>query len=148
MATFPLCFTVAAMLAGLLFLPLTGFADQAKKVEDSSLKDSAKASEAFVALVDKGKYADSWDSSATLMKLTVTKDDWIKVLDKTRKPLGNVSSREVIDQRVANDPQGLPKGEYIVMFYKTSFGHKSMAYELVTLMMEDGKWRVLTYHVN
>lgn len=148
MATIPLYFTFAAMFAGLLLLPLAGFADNAKVASNATLEASAKASLAWVALLDKGKYAESWEDSATLMKLTVNKDDWIKVLDKSRKPLGNVVSREVIDQRVANDPQGLPKGEYIVMFYKTTFGHKSMAYELVTLLLEDGKWRVLTYHVS
>jgi hypothetical protein len=148
MATIPLYFTVAAMLTSLLLLPLSAFADQAQKANDATAEASAKASETWVKLLDNGKYGESWDDSATLMKLTIPKDEWINVLNKTRKPLGMVNSREVIDQRVANDPQGLPKGEYIVMFYKTTFGHKSMAYELVTLMIEDGKWRVLTYHVN
>jgi hypothetical protein len=148
MVNIPLLFTAAAMLTGLFFLPLAGFADQAKKVSDASLEASAKAALAWVAMLDKGQYGESWEDSATLMKLTVNKDDWVRVMDKTRKPLGSVSSREVVDQRVANDPQGLPKGEYIVMFYKTAFAHKPMAYELVTLLMEDGKWRVLTYHVN
>lgn len=148
MAMIPLCVTIGAMLAGLLLLPCPSFADNAKLASDATLQASAKASLGWLALLDKGKYGESWEDSATLMKLTVSKDDWIKVMDKSRKPLGNVVSREVIDQRVANDPQGLPKGEYIVMFYKTTFGHKTMAYELVTLLIEDGKWRVLTYHVS
>lgn len=148
MANIPLLFTLAAMMTGLLLLPFAGFADQAKKSADAALDASAKASLAWVALLDKGKYAESWEDSATLMKLTVNKDDWIKVMDKTRKPLGSVMTREVIDQRIANDPQGLPKGEYIVLFYKTTFAHKAMAYELVTLLVEEGQWRVLTYHVN
>ena len=39
----------------------------------------------------------------------------------------------------AIDPSGMPKGDYIVMFYKTVFSHKT-AYELVTLYLEDGQW--------
>lgn len=110
------------------------------------LETSAMASQAWLKLVDANKYAESWDRMTTLTKLTVTKDEWIKILETTRRPLGSVTSRQVLDQRTAIDPSGMPKGYYIVMFYKTVFARKT-AFELLTLYFEDNEWNVLTYQV-
>jgi Protein of unknown function (DUF4019) len=110
------------------------------------LEDSAAAAMAWLKLVDANKYGESWDKTATLTKLTITRDEWIKTLEVTRRPLGSVTSRQVLDQRTAIDPSGMPKGYYIVMFYKTVFSHKT-AFELLTLYLEDNQWSVLTYQV-
>lgn len=111
------------------------------------LQASADASKAWLAIVDGNRYAESWEKLSTLAKLTVKKDEWIQILEKTRRPLGSVTSREVEDQRTAIDPSGMPRGDYIVMFYQTKFSHQT-AYELVTLYLEDGKWAVLTYQID
>lgn len=118
-----------------------------KEFPEGVLQTSAAASQAWLSIVDKNKYPESWDKSSALTKLTVPKDEWVQILEKTRKPLGSVTSRQVVDQRTAIDPSGMPKGKYIVMFYKTVFSRKT-AYELVTLNEEDGQWSVLTYQVN
>lgn len=112
----------------------------------SVLEASAMASQAWLKLVDANKYGESWDQTATLTKLTMTKDEWIKVLETTRRPLGSVTSRQVLDQRTAIDPSGMPRGYYMVMFYKTQFARKT-GFELVTLYLEDNQWSVLTYQV-
>lgn len=136
-----------AVIASSILLPFSLFADAAKMSSDSALQVSAMASQAWLTLLDKNQYAQSWDQTSALTKLTVNKDDWIQILEKTRKPLGSVTSRQVMDQRIAKDPSGLPKGDYMVMFYKTVFSHKT-GFELVTLFLEDGQWRVLTYQVD
>lgn len=145
--TLSVCCALAVAVSSVL-LPFSLFADAAKGSGNSALEASAKASLDWLSLVDRNKYAESWDQSSALTKLTVNKDEWITILEKTRKPLGSVSSRQVADQRTAKDPSGLPKGDYIVMFYKTAFSHKPAAFELVTLYLEDGQWRVLTYQVD
>jgi len=111
------------------------------------LQASANAAKAWLGVVDSNRYAESWDKLASLAKLTINKDEWVHLLDTTRRPLGAVSSREIQDQRTAKDPSGMPKGDYIVMFYKTVFSHKT-GFELVTLYLEDGKWQILTYQVD
>lgn len=125
------------------------FADAAKpKFDKKALEASAEASKKWLQLVDQGKYAESWKQSSGLMRLTIPADEWVHVLDSVRKPLGSVQSRTVADQRVAENPKGLPPGHYMVMFYKTSFSNKKDAAELITLFSEDGDWRVMTYQVN
>jgi hypothetical protein len=129
-----------------LVLPVTLFADTAKSLEDSALQASAASALSWLQLLDKSQYAQSWDQLSAVTKRTVKKEEWVHILDKTRKPLGAAKSREVVDQRTAKDPQGLPKGDYVVMVYKTAFA-KSTSSELVTLYLEDGHWRVVTYQV-
>ena len=114
--------------------------------DDDDLRTSAKVSEKWLALVDKGKYGDSWDAASIILKVQFPRKEWIKYLTKTREPLGNVISREVIDQRTANNPPGVPPGKYIVLIYQTQFSRKKAVYELVTLRFSDrGKWQILTY---
>lgn len=141
--------TIAALISGLLLSPINLSADATVTMpSEATLQASAAASLSWLGLVDNGNYGKSWDDASTIMKLTVPKDEWITILTKIRKPKGSVRSRQVLDQRVAKDPQGLPKGDYIVMFYKTDFTGKAGAHELVTLFLEDGKWSVLTYQVD
>lgn len=112
----------------------------------SVLETSAMAAQSWLKLVDANKYAESWDQTAMLTRLTVNKNEWIKILETTRRPLGSVTSRQVLDQRTAINPSGMPKGYYIVMFYKTVFARKT-GFELLTLHLEDNEWRVFTYQV-
>lgn len=144
------CCTNVVVFASLSLLPFSLFAATStpESVVDSSLETSAIASQSWLELVDKGQYAESWEKSSALMKKTVTKDEWVQILTTVRKPLGSVSSRQVVDQRKAQNPHGLPAGDYIVMFYKTVFSAKPTANELVTLYLDNGQWNVLTYQVN
>lgn len=120
----------------------------ANETSNAALQAAAIASQSWLKLIDSGRYGESWDQASALMKLTIHKDEWQQLMDKVRKPLGQMTSRQVLDQRVATNPHGLPKGDYQVMFYKTAFTGKPMAYELVTLFLEDGQWRVMTYQVD
>lgn len=129
-----------------LMLPLSLFANAAKSPLEGGLQASAAAAQSWLQLLDKGQFGQSWDQVSSVTKHTIKKEEWEHILEKTRKPLGNVKSREVLDQRTAKDPQGLPKGDYVVMVYKTVFA-KSTASELLTLYLEDGQWRVVTYQV-
>lgn len=153
-----LTYILALVLSMILLFPTSSFADNVSKgpskdpnsnnTANGSLQASALASLNWLNLIDKGRYGDSWEQASALMKLTIHKDEWEKLMEKTRKSLGSVISRQVLDQRTAKNPHGLPQGAYMVMFYKTEFSHKSSAYELVTLFLEDGEWRVITYQVD
>lgn len=115
---------------------------------DGNLQAAAIASKAWLEEVDKGKYEKSWEDASAITQRTVSKEEWNKILIKTRKPLGAVKSRDVADVRVATNPKNMPAGEYVVMIYKTSFATKPSAYELVTLASQAGQWRVLTYQID
>lgn len=128
-------------------------ANQQAISDDAKLQQNIEMSQAetlaWLGLVDKGQYGDSWSRGSLMFRNTIKKDEWIKAMEKIRKPLGALVARSNLDIRTAKDPHGLPAGDYMVFFYKSSFAHQNEAFELVTLVQEsDGQWRVLTYQVN
>lgn len=111
------------------------------------LKASAAAAQDWLKTLDDGQYGAAWAESSAIFQATLQQNRWVSLQDQLRKPMGRVISREMIDQRIALDPKGLPAGQYMVLIYNTTFSNKPSAIELVTLRMENGQWKVLTYQV-
>ncbi|TNF70536.1 MAG: DUF4019 domain-containing protein [Acidobacteria bacterium] len=131
---------VLALLA-IVFLPLVAVAETPEK-------EAIKAAESWLALVDAGDYAKSWDAAAAYFRGAITKEKWEQTLEGVRPPFGNVLSRKVKNTQYATSLPGAPDGEYVVIQFETSFAHKSDAVETVTPMKdEDGKWRVSGYFI-
>ena len=63
-----------------------------------------------------------------------------------RKPLGNLISRETKNTIYKTSLKGAPKGQYVIVHFKTSFENEKSALEKLTLMLDkDGNWRVSGY---
>ena len=106
------------------------------------------SAESWLALIDSGKYADSWQESALLFKAHVTKSQWSSMIAATRDPLGTVVSRKLKSAQYTKTLPGAPDGEYVVIQFDTSFEHKQSAVETVTPMLDkDGKWKVSGYFI-
>jgi len=107
-----------------------------------------KVVDAWLALIDQGKYAASYDNASLKMQVSIPRDEWAKSVESWRRPLGTIVSRNIADIRVAENPPGMPAGQYLVFVYQSNFRNKSNVTELVTLLQTDsGEWRVLTYHL-
>jgi Protein of unknown function (DUF4019) len=107
-----------------------------------------KSAEAWLALSDTGKYAETWDEASQLFKNSVTKEVWIGAIRGVRSPLGAVQSRKLKSATFAKNLPGAPDGQYVVIQYDTSFEHKQAAIETITPMLDkDGKWRVSGYYI-
>lgn len=107
-----------------------------------------QSSDAWLALVDSGKYADSWQEAASIFKMHVTQDQWTKMVGPVREPLGKVVTRKLKSAQYTKTLPGAPDGEYVVIQYDTSFEHKPAAVETITPMLDkDGKWRVSGYFI-
>jgi len=107
-----------------------------------------QSSDAWLALVDSGKYADSWQEASQLFRAAITQEKWQDALRGTRDPLGKMLSRKLRSATYKTTLPGAPDGEYVVMQYDSSFEHKQSAVETVTPMLDkDGKWRVSGYYI-
>jgi len=107
-----------------------------------------KSAEAWLALVDAGKYGDSWDEAAAAFKSAASKEQWVEALKKVRAPLGALQSRKLKTATYAKNPPGAPAAEYVIIQFDTSFENKNSAVETITPMLEkDGKWRVSGYYI-
>jgi hypothetical protein len=118
-------------------------------VESDMVKVALSSAEKWLALVDVGRYADSWNEAAGYFKGAVKQEKWRESLQAVRKPLGKMISRELISRSYQTSLPGAPDGEYVVIRFETSFENKKSAVETVIPMLEkDGTWRVPGYFIN
>jgi len=116
--------------------------------EPAKEKAATAAAQSWLALVDAGKYADSWKEAATFFKGAVTADQWAQAADGVRKPLGKNLSRKVKSATYQTSVPGAPDGEYVIIQFDASFENKKAAVETITPMLDkDGKWRVSGYFI-
>ena len=106
------------------------------------------ASSAWLALVDAGKYSDSWVKAAGLFKSAVNEPSWTAAVQRARAPLGALKSRRIQSSTFAHTLPGAPDGDYVVIKYASQFENKANAEETVTPLREkDGSWHVSGYFI-
>lgn len=131
------------VLASLVLPSALWAADPAKE------KAATEVAQKWLALVDQGKYAESWKASSALFQAAITSQDWEKTLVRASKPLGKMLSRTVQSATHTTSVPGAPEGEYVVVQFETDYENKLKAVETVTPMLEkDGKWRVSGYYIH
>jgi hypothetical protein len=127
-----------------MFLPQTAMLRAQQKPEDLA----QKSAEAWLALTDSAKYAESWEEASTNLKAAVTKDKWIGMLQSVRSPLGSLNSRKLNSAKFAKNPPKAPEGEYVILTFDTSFENLPSAIETIsTFLDQDGKWHVAGYFI-
>ena len=116
--------------------------------QDKNIEAAKKGSESWLAVVDKGDYAASYEEAASIFKLAVTKEDWLQKVRAARNPLGKVISRKLKGTQYKTSLLGAPDGEYVVIQYDTSFENKRSAVETITPTLDkDAQWRVSGYFI-
>ena len=134
---------LALIVVAVLFSNLSAFADE--KADEAAASESAKQ---WLALVDAGNYAASWDAASGLFKNHVSKEEWAKMVSAVRAPLGKVMSRKLKSADYTTSVPGGPDGQYVVIQYETSFENKKSATETVTPMLDKGgRWIVSGYFI-
>ena len=120
----------------------------AVQAQQKSEELAERSADAWLALIDSGKYADSWQEGSQLFKAAVTKEEWKSKLQASRDPLGKMLTRKLKSATYTKTLPGAPDGEYVVIRYESSFEHKQSAVETVTPMLDkDGVWRVSGYYI-
>jgi hypothetical protein len=138
---------LASVLALVLLAGAVGMVEAAEKNEKAEA-EARKAAEAWLALVDGGKYAESWDGAAAFFRRAITRDAWVGSLRSVRAPLGKLEQRKLQSAQYATGLPGAPAGQYVVLQFATRFANKPSAVETVTPMLDpDGKWRVSGYYI-
>ncbi len=118
------------------------------RADEPSEKAAVPAADAWLKLVDAGKYGASWDEAAPLFKNAIGRAAWEKALEGVRSPLGKLVSRKVASRTYTESLPGAPDGKYVVVQYATSFANKGTATETVTQALDgDGRWRVSGYFI-
>jgi len=122
--------------------------EQKSKPSSEVEKTAVNVAETWLAMVDEGKYGQSWDEAAEFFRNAITKENWEKTLQNLRPTFGKVISREVKSTTYTTSAPGAPDGEYVIIQFNTKFTNKSRAIETVTPMKDkDGVWRVSGYYI-
>lgn len=107
---------------------------------------AAGATQSRAALVDGGRWQESWEAAGTLFNSQLTAEQWAASVEPVRQPLGPVSSRAFRSVTKASSLPGAPAGEYEVIEFDTSFAERS-AVETIILAREGTAWKVVGYFV-
>ena len=121
---------------------------------------ATESAEAWLELVDDGKYGESWDAGSTLLQTATTRDAWENVnMERMRAPY-RLASRRMGTPQITTSFQGLPGGEYVVLKYASKFrparrnlksrdisssGPTEMVETVVLGKEADGAWKVSFY---
>lgn len=116
------------------------FQPAAAEVTDPAVVDAARR---FVTLIDEGRWADSYQATATSFHKLNTLQAWTAASEQVRKRFGAMVSRTLLSQSEVPAP---PHGYQVVKF-RTSFANKADAIETVSLDRENGQWRVVGIYV-
>jgi hypothetical protein len=116
-----------------------------EKPDSEKTEQAVPVANEFLQLIDHGKYAESWQSSAVLMRDKVTEKDWIEKLTKARTLSGELLARERKSASYSTEAQDSPEGEYIMFIYNSSFKKADEVSEYVTVMLEGDSWKVAGY---
>lgn len=116
---------------------------QAQQGPQAAARQSAKS---WLAIVDGGHYAQSWDAASQYLKSSITKDKWTADVGKARAATGALRSRKLASIQYKKGLPNMPSAEYVVAIYDATFRDQPSAAETVFLMRDnDGHWRVAGY---
>jgi len=114
-----------------------------------------KVAEGWLALLDSGEYAESWEESSLVMKERLTergipKGRWEAAMMSLRKQhLGKLTSRKFVEARFMKSLPGRPDHEGAEVKFESDFENRQHVLECVGMIHDkDGKWRVAGYITN
>ena len=136
------CRQLAVAILTIALSPITGIA------KDSAESQAQAADLTWLAMVDQGKYAQSWEAASDSFQSAMKEEDWQRALDHARTPLGKVLKRKLSTSKYTTSLPGAPDGQYVVTVFSTQFEHKFSAQERVVAKRgQDGSWRVTGYFI-
>lgn len=112
-------------------------------------EEAARAvAEEWLALVDGGKFVESWQKLDPAFAKKVGKKKWTSSMTDIRGRVGKLMSRKFRSAEYSKELPGAPEGEYVVVQFDSALEKKPAATEKVILILgRDLNWRVAGYAV-
>ncbi|PIQ29188.1 hypothetical protein COW36_17630 [bacterium (Candidatus Blackallbacteria) CG17_big_fil_post_rev_8_21_14_2_50_48_46] len=106
------------------------------------------AAQHWLALTDRQQYAQSWQQAAGFFKASIPQSTWVKALKTNRAPLGRLKSRQLKFSAFTKTLPKAPKGNYVLLHYRSVFERQANVTETVTTLLDKGGvWRVAGYSI-
>lgn len=102
----------------------------------------------WLALVDQGRYNESYDQASQSFKVAVGRDEWAAKAGAARARAGKLLTRKLSRATETRNPPNAARGDYVLVVYNSSFANLKSAIETVaTVRDRDGRWRVVNYTI-
>jgi hypothetical protein len=113
----------------------------------AAVSPEAAVAGSWLEVLDTQKWVQSWEGTGKLFRSKLTQDQWAKIAQAVREPLGAVQSRTIIGATKSQSLPGAPDGEYQVLQYRTVFANKASSVETVVLVREGDQWKIVGYFI-
>lgn len=141
--------TAMSLVVAALFLPssplpmlapaaLTETVAGAEPATDTRSGAAADTAEAFLAMLDQSRWADSYAATSAEFRSLNTLKAWSDVSARLRPPLGEMLTRDIVRNEYVPAP---PMGYRLVKF-RSSYANGTRQTESVSLAWEEGAWKV------
>ena len=97
----------------------------------------------WLALLDAGDWEASYAATASSFRKANTLKLWSDTAEKVQSGLGKTLSREYIGQDDVPSPQGIT-----IVKFRTDFANRTGVVETISLVREDGAWKVAGIYVS
>lgn len=135
----------AAIAAGIFAGSRVALADEPPAKD---LAPAMRAAEAWLALLDTGRYGESWDAAARVFQESIPRLKWEVMVQDVRENVGGLGARKLRSANYTTALPGAPEGEYVVIQYGTQFERRALSIETVSAMLgKDGTWKVSGYFI-
>ena len=119
----------------------------AKTERRATETEARKAAQKWLALLDKGDYAEAFEWEAQDFRIYRTQNQFVRYMQARRAPFGQTMSRSVVGAANIKKFAGVPEGNYESIIFKTAFEKKSPTAERVILVRQEVGWRVIDYRI-
>ena len=135
-------------ITGMLLLACNQTANEEGQTHADDVQAAVQIAEMWLALIDEGKYEESWDESSSMFKNSVPKEQWVVTMGTNRPLFGKVLERNVKTKSYETNISGMPDKEHVVIQFQTKFEYKAIGIETITPAKDsDGVWRVWGYFI-
>jgi hypothetical protein len=102
------------------------------------------AAQAWLVALDRRNWGGAWEASSNAFRSTVPLDKWMDAIPKVRADFGTLVDRVPGESQYKTTLEGRPAGDYVTVAFASKFEKKEVT-ELVTVVLEDGRWKVTGY---
>jgi len=143
-----ICQPLGASTLAVMFVAIAAAVQSGAADDELDTAPAMAAAQTWLATVDSGRYAQSWQDAAQGFRDAVPREKWEPLIESVRAQTGNFIARKVRSATYTRELPNAPKGEYVVIVFDARFEKATHAVETVTPMREaDGTWKVSGYFV-
>lgn len=110
--------------------------------DEADIAAARPTADAWLELIDAGRYREAWDLGSSYFKRVVTADELVRAMETERAPFGSVDSRALRNAIRTDSLPGAPDAPYVVFTFQTVFADGATAVETITTEREGDAWLI------